>query len=256
MLNLLKRSNPSPESGTVKLGDAHIDFTIVRDKRRKRTIAFQIDAPAKLRITAPTRTSYASIMKALAQNNAWLARRLRAFQKAPQSARPRRYIDGEIIRYLGHDYRLHIICDTSKTQGCSLKPRRMAVTIADDMLSEKAMAEEVKLEIKLWLKKRAKTVLQKRLALWAKKLGLHYKSLSVTGPEKRWGSCSAHNDIRLNWRLVMAPMPLIDYVAVHELCHIAQKNHGPKFWRLVAEAMPDYQDRRKKLRAIGSGLVV
>ncbi len=245
-----------PESGTVKLGDANVDFTIVRSKRRKRTIAFQIEAPAALRITAPTRTSYASIMKALAQHNAWLASRLRAFQKVQPSVLPRRYTDGGIIRYLGHDYHLHIICDASKTQGCTIRPRRMTVTVADETLSEKALAEEVKLEIKLWLKKRAKKVLKKRLDLWAKTLGLHYQSLSITGPERRWGSCSARNDIRLNWRLIMAPLSLIDYVAVHELCHIAQKNHGPRFWHLVAEAIPDYLARRKKLRTIGSGLVV
>ena len=250
------KTENTAESGTVKLGETQVSFTIVRSQRRKRTIAFAIESPASLRITAPSRTSFASILKALEIHAPWLTRKLRAYQKAQTSAQPRRFMDGETIRYLGHAYRLRILCDATKTQGCAVKPRRFTVIIADETLSDYALRQEVKLEIKLWLKKRAKTVIQKRLAIWSKKLGIPYKQLSITSPEHRWGSCSARNTIRLNWRLIMAPLALIDYVAVHELCHVEQKNHGPKFWRLVASAMPDYQKRRKQLRLSGQGFVV
>ncbi len=79
-------------------------------------------------------------------------------------------------------------------------------------------------------------------------LGVRYRKLMLTEPERQWGSCNAQNVIRLNWRLIMAPLSLIDYVAAHELCHVPHKNHGPRFWRMLEKSMPDYKARRRQLR--------
>ena len=113
------------------------------------------------------------------------------------------------------------------------------------------MRDEVKLEITLWLKKRARTKMKKRMDYWAKKMGVSYRQLILSNPERRWGSCTVKNVIRLNWRLIMAPLPLIDYVVVHELSHVVHKNHSPRFWGLVEKIMPDYVERRKQMRHCG-----
>ena len=74
-------------------------------------------------------------------------------------------------------------------------------------------------------------------------------------PTGRWGSCNSQGDIRLHWRLILCPLPILDYVVVHELCHIKNKNHGPKFWAQVATMMADWQERRKALHHIGEALM-
>jgi predicted metal-dependent hydrolase len=80
--------------------------------------------------------------------------------------------------------------------------------------------------------------------------------LIVTDPERRWGSCSADNIIRLNWRLMLAPLPIIDYVAVHELAHVRHKNHAPRFWALVEKTLPEWRARRKILRTLEHSLML
>ncbi len=117
-------------------------------------------------------------------------------------------------------------------------------------------SEDIRLEILLWLKKRAKVKFQKRMDMWAARLGVRYQKMVIANAERRWGSCSVDDVIRLSWRLIMAPLPILDYVIVHELSHVKNKNHGPQFWAQVASVMPDYKNRRKHLRLIGGGLVL
>jgi predicted metal-dependent hydrolase len=127
-------------------------------------------------------------------------------------------------------------------------------TRSGNLPTDNISQEDIRLEILLWLKKRAKAKFQKRVDFWAKRLGVRYQKMVVANAERRWGSCSAENVIRLSWRLIMAPLPILDYVVVHELCHVRHKNHGPQFWGQVEGAVPEYKARRKRLRAIGGGL--
>ncbi len=243
------------ESGNILLGDKNVSFTVSRSKRRRRNIAFDIQPPATLRISAPVRISLSSIQNIIRRNSGWIARKLEQVN-ATGIAPPRQFTDSERITYLGRPYRLQILHDESMPQGCRLRPHRMEVNIHGDWLSDEALAQEVRLEILLWLKKRAKEKIQKRTDYWARRMGVKYREMIVSNPERRWGSCNAQNVIRLNWRLIMAPLALLDYVVVHELAHVPHKNHSHRFWRFVASAMPDWQTRRKQLRGISHGLVL
>jgi len=122
------------------------------------------------------------------------------------------------------------------------------INIPDAALSPKVLREEAHLELMLWYKKQARRVFQERMAYWAGLLDVNPGRLIVTNPSRRWGSCNAKDDIRLNWRLIMAHPALLDYVAAHELCHIRHKNHARAFWRCLAAVMPDYKIRRQELR--------
>ena len=116
--------------------------------------------------------------------------------------------------------------------------------------------ETIRLEILLWIKKRAKAKFRKRMEFWARLLGVTYRELKIANAGQRWGSCNAQNVIRLNWRLIMAPLAILDYIVVHELCHIRHKNHGVQFWAQVASVLPDHKARRKRLRQIGETLLL
>lgn len=243
------------ESGEIHLGERRIAFTVARSRRRRRTIAFVMENEATLKIMAPMRASLSSIHSVLHGHTGWIKRRLAEFQKRPAVSVAQSYKDGGQVTYLGHTYVLKITHDKNQPQGCALRPHRMDVNLHAEA-GAKDLQEEIRLEILLWLKKRARVKLQKRMDLWAERLGVSYRKMVVANAERRWGSCNAQNVIRLNWRLLMAPLCILDYVVVHELCHVRHKNHGQNFWRQVASAMPDYKIRRKHLHFIGSGLVL
>jgi len=241
----------SSDIGSIMAGGREVAVKLTRSRRRKRTIAFAIEPPATLRVMAPARSNLAAILKMIEARTGWIARRFSEFQFAPPE-----FTDGTTVTYLGHAYHLQVTSDDALPQSCRLAPRRMMVNIHGHDMSHKNMRDEVRLEIMLWLKKRAKTKIQKRVDFWARHMGVKYKKLVLSNPERQWGSCSAQNIIRLNWRLIMAPLRLIDYVIVHELAHVTHKNHSPRYWRHVQSFMPDCQLRRKQLRQMGHRLAL
>ncbi len=239
------------DMGSIQVGGQRITLKLVRSRRRKRTIAFAIEPPATLRITAPMRADVKTLRHMVENRMGWITQRLAGIRARNNSSAPTEFIDGKNISYLGHDYRLSVTHDEDRPQGCLVRPRRIIVNIHDDKLCGEDLQQEVRLEILLGLKKRAREKIQKRADFWAEKMGVCYKRLSLSNPQRRWGSCSAQNIIRINWRLIIAPLSVLDYVIVHELCHVAHKNHGKKFWQEVESVMPDYQQRRKELRQTG-----
>ncbi len=254
--NLLRKlALPSSESGAVMIGGKEMSFTILRKKRRKRTIAFTVDADRTIRVLAPMRTSFSFVQTMLQKRSDVVLRRLHSLEAMGSVQTGPRFAQDDIIRYLGHDYRLRVTQDEKRLQGCRIWPRRFEVNIADTALSDQALRDKVRTEIRLWMKKRAKVKLHERLDYWAGIMGVKYQKLMLTEPEWQWGSCSSQNVIRLNWRLIMAPLSLLDYVVAHELCHVKHKNHSPRFWGMLEDFMPDCMARRKQLRQPGHGLV-
>ena len=110
------------------------------------------------------------------------------------------------------------------------------------------MAFESREKMVAWYRKQAREILTQRMEYWSTLSGWQFKSMSINGARTRWGSCGPKNSINFSWRLVMAPMHVVDYVVVHELAHTVVKNHSRKFWEAVAGVMPDYKERRRWLR--------
>lgn len=243
----------SIESGLITLNGEQVPFSISRSKRRKRTIAFRIECDGTIRVLAPYSSPIGRIEKILHYRASWIMRERTARKKEIGKTE---FKDGASFSYLGYPCVLRVTEGAAAPSSCRLSSRVMHVHIAEEGLSPDSLWQEVRLEILIWIKKRARTKMQKRLDFWAKKLDVKYKKFSVTNPERRWGSCSRDNAIRLNWRLIMAPLPILDYVVAHELSHIRHKNHSAGFWNFLAQAMPDYKARRKTLRNVERGLVI
>lgn len=102
------------------------------------------------------------------------------------------------------------------------------------------------------MRREARRFLAERLALWAGRLGLQYREFKLSSAGTRWGSCTSQGVIRLNWRLMQAPLPVLDYVVIHELCHLVELNHSARFWALVASVCPDWKQKRDWLKREGS----
>ena len=107
-----------------------------------------------------------------------------------------------------------------------------------------------------WYRRRATDILNERVAQWAPRVGVAPPPVTVKDMRSRWGSCSAKGRISLHWGLVLQPLDLADYVVVHELVHLRELNHGPAFWSGVGAVLPDYRERRKRLRSEGTRNVI
>ncbi|MFA5040137.1 MAG: SprT family zinc-dependent metalloprotease [Bdellovibrionales bacterium] len=239
-------SNTDSE-GFITLNGERIEFSVSRSKRRKRTIAFKFVQGARLHVQAPFLATLSSIERILINRAPWIMRE-HAFRKSEDGIK--QFTDGATFCYLGYPCVLNVTCGKGALSSCRLSPRSLRVHVSEEKLSFESLRQEVRLEIVLWMKKRAKVKLKKRLDFWAKRLGVKYKKFVMANPRQRWGSCSPDNIIRLNWRLMMAPLPILDYVVAHELCHIRHKNHSPRFWGFLAGVMPDYKARRRILRHV------
>ena len=99
-----------------------------------------------------------------------------------------------------------------------------------------------------FMKRHAAEYLPARVAFWSERMGLHPAKVGLSSARRRWGSCAAHGGIRLNWRLMQAPPAVIDYVVIHELAHLAELNHSPRFWCVVAAHCPDWKLQRDWLK--------
>lgn len=105
-----------------------------------------------------------------------------------------------------------------------------------------------------WYREHASARLPECVALWSGKVGVTAPEVLVREQQKRWGSCDAKGHLRFNWRIIQAPMRLVDYVVAHELVHLLHPNHDTAFWATLGKAMPDYEDRRQALREFGAGV--
>jgi predicted metal-dependent hydrolase len=121
-------------------------------------------------------------------------------------------------------------------------------------LPEERRAAFVRAALLDWYKPRAGRRLEAQVKLWAGKLHLNEPDLLLVEPRKRWGSASISGTVRLNWRVIQAPLALVDYVVVHELLHLVHPNHTAEFWAAVGRVMPEYEDRKTRLRKLGPQL--
>lgn len=156
---------------------------------------------------------------------------------------------GSRICVEGHAYEL-VLAQASRVQlMLDGETCRLCLPEADD-------EEQVRAALKQELSKRALTRIRERLETYAPRIGVHFGRVTIRDQRSRWGSCSAKHNLNFNWKLIMAPPQVLDYVVIHELCHLIEFNHSPRFWALVQAQMPEYADWKKWLDRHGSELGV
>jgi len=212
---------------------------LIRSQRRK-TIALIIDQEGRLIVRAPAHTSRRKIEKLVDEKSAWIQRKQREVKTRPPAARPKIFHNGEYFYYLGRVYPLVL----SKR----LKPP--LILNGTFSLAESA-CEDGRKVFSEWYRERCREIVTERAAFHARRLNLRYRRIRITSARTRRGSCSLKGNLNFSWRLVMTPREVIDYVVVHELCHLKEPNHSTKFWARVAAAMPDYRTHRKWLKDYG-----
>jgi predicted metal-dependent hydrolase len=205
-----------------------ISVHLVRPPRLKRyLLKLQDDGSARLAI--PRRGSRAEALRFLERSEAWLLRRHGQWRANSAARQP--WQDGAIFLFRGEEVRLRVVELSSK----------MTLSFADQMISGVAPAADYRSVVQGHLRRLAERELPPRTRELAQLHNLTIKRVTVRAQKTRWGSCSARGTISLNWRLIQAPPFVLDYLIVHELMHLRQMNHSARYWKLVAEAFPDYR---------------
>lgn len=216
---------------------------IIRTKRR--SIALIIQPNGDLLVRAPIRASEKTIMAFVRKNAAWIQSKQQQVKSVYPQGIEKKYVNGESFWYLGKTYPLEIVEDAKipLEYGERFILRRKALP--------KAQAYFVK-----WYKEQAGKIIAERVQELAAGNGFIYRQVKITSARTRWGSCSAKGSLCFSWRLVMAPLPVIDYVVVHELVHLKERNHGKGFWARVQAILPDYKQRTEWLKKNGRFLTI
>ena len=212
----------------------------MRRSRRRRTLGLTV-TPCEVRIHAPSWTPRAEIECYVQQQHDWLHRTWTRLQARAPQARTDALAE---VRYLGRalalDIRASLFVDIRRH--------------GDSLRVHAPLDADVGTLVRGWLHGQAFRLLAWRLARIARRLGRAPARFALSDAQTQWGSCTRRGHVRLNWRLVQAPLALIDYVAAHELAHLVHLDHSPRFWAQVAELCPEALARRAELRRMSSVL--
>lgn len=212
---------------------------IIRSHRK--TIALQMTDNATLIVKAPFNVSDEIIMKIITKNKSWIEKKKREIEARDPKHSEKEFVSGEGFLYLGRYYKLEIV--NTQEEPLKLKNNRF-------YLSKTALPEAKEIFIQ-WYKKEAYEKISERVEWYAKITGYKYNKINITDAKKRWGSCSPNGNLNFSWRIIMAPLRVIDYVVVHELAHTVEKSHGKEFWTKVKIIMPDYEFYQNWLKENG-----
>lgn len=190
----------------------------------RRSLALIISPDATLTVRAPFMTTLGYIKKFVFKKRAWINKKQMQAQKNGVPPKAKEFINGEEFLYLGEIHKLQF----ENRKGLGLKDRREKV-------------------IK-WYKRQALQKITERANYFSNLTGWKFRSIRITKAESRWGSCGRKGSINFSWKLIMAPLDVVDYVVVHELAHIPERNHSARFWSKVSMVVPDYKEKRKWLR--------
>ena len=209
-------------------------------RTRRKTIALVVERDGSLVVHAPMRANEETINKFIAEKERWIRKKQDQARAFYPPFVPKEYVDGEGFLYLGTIYQLQL--------GQGKKP---SVTLNGTFRLAQASLPKAPLVFERWYRKQAFQVISERVRFYAEKYGIQYKQVRITSARTRWGSCSQEGTLSFAWRLIMAPLPIIDYVVVHELAHVQVKNHSKRFWNKLNVLMPDYRQRIEWLERNG-----
>jgi predicted metal-dependent hydrolase len=201
---------------------------IIRSTRK--TIAIVIQADGRLIVRAPVKMPGHHIQEFVNNHTNWILKKKAQALAAPRLIK-KNFTNGERFLFVGKEYPLTVVTN-----------QHAALTFSGDRfhLAKNHLPKAREAFIR-WYKTQARDVISNQVDRQASRLALSFKYIRISSARTRWGSCSATGTLSFTWRLVLAPMEIIDYVVIHELIHLKIRNHSPKFWRRVAEVMPEYK---------------
>ncbi len=209
-------------------------------RSRRKTIALIVQTDGSLLVRAPQRTTNRQISELVEQKAEWIRAR-----QAQALTRPKlevhQFASGEQFWYLGSSCRLLVTEGSQERLEFSSGQFKLSLQASGQLRHSSAWRKTAQAVFTFWYRRQARRVLEERVALLARCWGFSYRQVKITSARTRWGSCSTRGTLSFPWRLVMAPLAVIDYVVLHELVHTVVKGHGQAFWERVQALLPEYK---------------
>ena len=235
---------------SVRFGDTTIEYEVRRSPRRKKTVEITVDGGG-VRVAAPVPTPDAELRSLVRKRAPWI---LRHASQAMLEATPKRFVSGETLPYLGRNVRIVVTAEDVRWPMVRFDHWRFRIVVPHGMDGTERY-EAIRRTVVRWYRARAAERLCASVERWWPRLGRGERSrVLVRNQRQRWGSCSPDGTLRFNWRAMMLPPALIEYIVAHELAHLTHRDHSSRFWGLLSKAIPDAQQRRQCLREAGRTL--
>ena len=238
------------EKGSVRFGGSTIHYQVRRSTRRRKTVDITVDG-AGVQVAAPQDTADEDVRAIVRRRAPWiLAHASEALLEAP----PKGFVSGETLPYLGRNVRMVVVAGDVRSPEVRFDHWSLRITVPRD-LSQGNRSGLIRQAVVAWYRQRAEARLATIVERWWPRFGGGdpYRLL-IRDQRQRWGSCAPDGTLRFNWRVAMLKPDLAEYVVVHELAHLRVRNHSTEFWALLSMAMPDAQERRRRLREGGKAL--
>jgi predicted metal-dependent hydrolase len=214
----------------------------IRRSNRARRVRVTVDAAASVEVVLPARAPRRAADSAVIELRPWIERRVAEAERLREAVAAR----GETLPYLGQTLRL--VPEAGRA--------RIGGSVASGVLRVPAEPAARREALERWFRRRARVEVAARLDAACARAGLRYTRLAIRAQKTRWASCSRQGAMSFNWRLLLAPEAVLDYVIWHEVCHLAVLDHSPRFWGLVARYCPAYREQVRWLRRYGATLVL
>lgn len=225
-------------------GSRNITFNLIYRKRK--TMSIEVETTGEVTVIAPVGTSTDDVIEKVKSRAGWIVSKQYESKFINDTKIEREAVSGESYMYLGRNYSLDIRVDED-TDNISVKLFQGKFVVntytKDEDLIKKAMEN--------WYREKTLARVKERVSYYSSYFNDKVTTIKVKEQKKRWASCTSKNELLFNWRCVMAPVFVLDYIVVHEMCHMEYKNHSKDFWNRVCAVMPDYEVRRAWLRNNG-----
>lgn len=220
---------------------------IIRTSRRK-TASIRVEEGA-VSVVVPASISVEKIDHLLVSKRLWIKEKM-ALQRALAPVTDKQFVSGEAFPYLGRNYRLKV------EQGSFVPVKLLQGQLVVQTPEGSQQPHMIRNALVRWYKRQALQKMRDKVKRYAPMVGVKPAGVAIKSFKSRWGSCTVKGELEFNWRIMFAPNRMVDYVVVHELCHLIHYDHSPDFWSEVWRVMPDYQECRNWLKENSERLVI
>ncbi len=228
-----------------------LQYQIIYSKRK--TIGIILDKKRGLLVRAPIRVSKKEITQLLHKKEAWIRRsmeKINAIQSIPE---PTRFRDGETVRYLGKLYPIRIVTEHRRSTIVKFIDDEFVIYIPNNSDNNQELIRKKMIN---WYREQALIIFSGRVEHYSGIVGAKPDSIRIRGFKRRWGACHSNGLIEFNWKILLAPIEILDYLVVHEMAHLKTTGHSPRFREIVRGILPDFKERERWLRNFGPTLVI
>lgn len=235
----------------IQYGNTPIHYSIYKQNRKD--VRIVVDLVNGVVVYAPLETTDDQIHNILSDKAKWIHGKLQELNEIKKDVLPIEFVSGEKLPYLGRRYRLKVYQTVKRESSINLKQGKFIATVPSYWTQEKIQTE-LEHDLINWYRHHGLLKINERAKYYEGLLGVEAKTILLRTQHKRWGTCTPEGNIYLNWRIVMAPIHVIDYIIVHELAHLRIREHSQEFWNLVRSILPNYEQDKEWLRIHGMEL--